>query len=154
MRARIAVLLIAFAASGAFAQTMYKSTMPDGRVIYGEKPVPDAKRVDTVTPPPPKSGISTVTTQEKARVEQQAKQRTATDNSQFLREEARRALEKAETARETGKEPLPGERIGTAGGASRLTEAYHVRQKRLEEEVHAARKGLDQAQATRSPKSP
>ena len=152
MRARIAVLLIAsFAASGAFAQTMYKSTMPDGRVIYGEKPVPDAKRVDTVTPPPAKSGITTVTTKEKARVEQQAKQRAATDNSQFLREEAHRELQKAETARDNGKEPLPGERIGTAGGASRLTDAYHARQTRLEEAVHAARKGLDQAQATRKP---
>ena len=147
MRPRIAVLLaVSFAASGAFAQTMYKSTMPDGRVIYSEKPVPDAKRVDTVTPPPPKSGITTVTPQEKARVEQQAKQRAAVDRSQNALEDTRRQLQQAEAARESGKEPLPGERLGTAGGASRLTDAYHARQAGLEQAVQDARKRLDQAQ--------
>ena len=145
MRSRIAVLLaVSFAASGAFAQTVYKSTMPDGRVIYGEKPVPDAKRVDTVTPPPRKSGIATVTPQEKTRVEQQAKQRAAGERSQDDLEDARRQLQQAEAAREAGKEPLPGERLGTAGGASRLTDAYHARQARLEQAVQAARKRMDQ----------
>lgn len=146
MRSRIAVLLAVFAASGAFAQTLYKSTMPDGRVIYGEKPVPDAKRVDTVKPPPPKSGITTVTADEKRRVEEQAKKRAVVNRDQNQLEDARRQLQQAEAARESGKEPLPGERIGTAGGASRLTDAYHARQESLEQAVQAARKRLDQAQ--------
>jgi len=55
------------------------------------------------------------------------------------------ALQWAEAAREAGVEPQPGERIGTVGGRSRLTDEYWERQKRLEEEVHLARKRLDEA---------
>jgi hypothetical protein len=148
MRSRIAVLLavVSFAASGAFAQTLYKSTMPDGRVIYGEKPVDGAKRVDTVKPPPPKSGITTVTADEKRRVEEQAKQRAVVNRDQNQLDDARKQLQQAEAAREAGKEPLPGERLGTAGGASRLTDAYHARQAGLEKAVQDARKRLDQTQ--------
>ena len=148
MRSRIAVLLaaVSFAASGAFAQALYKSTMPDGRVIYGEKPVDGAKRVDTVKPPPPKSGITTVTAEEKRRVEEQAKKRAAVDRTQNVRDDARQRLQQAEAARDAGKEPQPGERIGTAGGASRLTDAYHARQAGLEKAVQDARKQADQAQ--------
>jgi hypothetical protein len=51
----------------------------------------------------------------------------------------------AEAARDAGKEPLPGERIGTAGGGSRLTDAYLQRQKSLEENVEKARRSLEQA---------
>lgn len=54
-------------------------------------------------------------------------------------------LQKAQSARELGVEPLPGERIGTAGGGSRLSEEYWQRQKRLEDDVERARKRLDEA---------
>jgi hypothetical protein len=40
----LTVLLLAFLAAGAGAQTVYKSIMPDGSVIYGEKPAAGAKR--------------------------------------------------------------------------------------------------------------
>jgi hypothetical protein len=54
-------------------------------------------------------------------------------------------LERALAARERGAEPLPGERSGTAGGQSRLGDAYWERQKRLDAEVERARKRLDEA---------
>jgi hypothetical protein len=60
---------------------------------------------------------------------------------------AEKALAAAEAARAAGKEPQPGERIGTAGGASRLTDAYWQRQKSLDDAVEKARRDLDNARA-------
>ena len=138
------------AASGAQAQVVYKSTMPDGKVIYTEKPVPGATRVDTIEPPPAKTGMSSLTPEEKARADEFAKKRAAaaaTKGNDL--DDARRQLKQAEAAREAGKEPLPGERTGTAGGGSRLNEAYQARQKTLDDAVEKARKQLDQLQSGR-----
>ncbi|MBI4194047.1 MAG: DUF4124 domain-containing protein [Betaproteobacteria bacterium] len=141
------VLVLALGSPAAFAQEMFKSTMPDGKVIYGEKPEPGAKRVEKVVPPPPKPGITIVTPADKARADQAARQRTArTEALQRELEAARKQLQRAEAAREAGKEPLPGERLGTAGGTSRLTEPYFERQKKLEQAVEAARKRLEKAE--------
>jgi hypothetical protein len=94
--------------------------------------------------------VSGLTPEEKALAEQLAKQRaagaTATAATQRSVEEARRQLQQAETARDAGREPLPGERVGLAGGGSRLTEAYAERQKNLEDAVRAARKRFEDAQ--------
>jgi type IV secretory pathway VirB10-like protein len=140
-------LVLVLSASGAFAQAMYKSTMPDGKVIYGEKPEPGAKQVEKVTAPPPKSGITVVTPADKAKVDQQVRQRAATEDAQRREvEAATKQLQQAEAALEAGKEPLPGERLGIVGGGTRLTDEYWARQKRLEQAVEAARKRLDQAQ--------
>ena len=138
------------ATSGAQAQVVYKSTMPDGKVIYTEKPVPGAARVDTIEPPPAKTGMSSLTPEEKARADEFAKKRAAaaaTKGNDL--DDARRQLKQAEAAREAGKEPLPGERTGTAGGGSRLNEAYQARQKTLDDAVEKARKQLDQLQSGR-----
>ena len=144
------VFAVLAAASGAQAQVVYKSTMPDGKVIYTEKPVPGATRVDTIEPPPAKTGMSSLTPEEKARADEFAKKRAAaaaTKGNDL--DDARRQLKQAEAAREAGKEPLPGERIGTAGGGSRLTDAYQQRQKTLDDAVNAAKKRLDQMQSGR-----
>ena len=147
MKYRISPLVLLLAASGAFAQAMYKSTMPDGKVIYGEKPEPGAKRVETVTAPPPKSGVTIVTPAEKTQLDQRIRQRSAVEGAkQRELDDARRQLQQAATALEAGKEPLPGERIGTAGGGSRLTDDYWERQKKLEQAVKSARARLDKAE--------
>ncbi len=139
-------LLVLLGASGAFAQTVYKSTMPDGKVVYGEKPAPGATRVDKMDPPPAKTGVTGLTPEEKARAEQQSKQRAATAaaaaQSEQRSDELRKQLQQAEAARDAGKEPLPAERLGIAGGGSRLTEEYFKRQKALEDAVATARKRL------------
>ena len=132
----------------AVGQTLYKSTMPDGKIVYSEKPVPGAKRIDTVEPPPTKAGITTATEGEKARAAQSAAKAGAAPQHSPL-EDARNQLKKAEAAREAGKEPLAGERIGTAGGTSRLTDAYHARQKSLELAVEAARQRVKELEAAR-----
>ena len=51
--------------------------------------------------------------------------------------------------RKAGEEPLPGERLGTAGGNSRLTDAYFERQKGLEATVAAAKKRVEDAERSR-----
>ena len=61
-------LVLALAASGAIAaEDMYRSTMPDGSVRYGETPEPGAKQVRKVAPPPPATGVTVVTPEEKQR---------------------------------------------------------------------------------------
>ena len=61
-------LAVALSASAAFAaDPVYKSTMPDGRVVYGESPMQGAKRVDKVAAPPEHAGVSTVTAGDRAR---------------------------------------------------------------------------------------
>ena len=61
-------LVLALAAPGAAAaEDMYRSTMPDGSVRYGESPEPGAKSVRKVAPPPPATGVTVVTPEEKQR---------------------------------------------------------------------------------------
>ena len=55
------------------------------------------------------------------------------------------ALQDVEARREQGREPLPGERLGTVAGKSRLTEKYFARQAMLEQELASARERCDQA---------
>lgn len=59
--------------------------------------------------------------------------------------EARHALREAEERRDRGIEPLPGERVGTASGASRLRPEYIERQEKLVQDVAFAQWRLDQA---------
>lgn len=144
------ILALSLAASSVLAQTVFKSTMPDGKVVYGEKAAPGAAKVETIEPPPPKTGVGGLTPEEKARAAQLAKDlanpgKTAAPAPDRAAE-ARKLVQQAEAAREAGKEPLPGERQGIAGGGSRLTEAYFVRQKSLEEAVINARKRAAETQ--------
>lgn len=53
--------------------------------------------------------------------------------------------QRTQAAHERGVEPQPGERVGTAGGRSRLSDEYWERQKRLDEDVALARQRLEQA---------
>ena len=145
-------LALGLCVAGVFAQQpLFKSTMPDGRVVYSERPEPGAARVDKMEAPPAKTGVTSLTPEEKARAEELTKQREAANAAAAKKQgdldAARKALKAAEDARDAGKEPLAGERLGMAGGGSRLSDDYFARQKKLEEAVNAARKRLDQAQA-------
>jgi hypothetical protein len=153
LKAIISTTLTLLLGAVAHAQVIHKSVMPDGKVIYSEKPVPGAARIETIEPPPAKTGMSALTPEEKARADQFAKDRAAAASAAAKKgseiEEAQRQLKQAEAARETGKEPLPGERVGTVGGTTRLSDAYYLRQKTLEDAVLAARKRLEQLQSVR-----
>ncbi|HTS51876.1 MAG TPA: DUF4124 domain-containing protein [Burkholderiales bacterium] len=139
----VALAALAWAASS-WAQTIYKSTMPDGRVIYGTEPARGAKRVETMKPPPDSTGVQPVAPQDTQKLEQRTMQRERQEQRQDEVQQAEKALRDAEAAQAAGKEPLPGERMGTAGGGSRLTDEYWDRQKSLEAAVAEARKRLDE----------
>jgi hypothetical protein len=51
---------------------------------------------------------------------------------------------------DAGREPLPGERTGLAGGGSRLNETYWARQRQLEASVADAQTRLDRAISERN----
>ena len=131
----------------AAAQTLYKSTMPDGRVIYGDKPDPDAAKVEKTTPDISKQGIGGTAAREAQALRQLEMDRRKREAGDDTVPAAEKSLRAAEAARDAGKEPLPGERIGTAGGTSRLTDAYWERQKGLELAVEKARHELDLARS-------
>ena len=151
MKTHLLVALgLAVAASNVAAQKMYKSVMPDGRVVYSEKPTPGAKSVDTIEAPPPQSGVSVVTPQEKQRADQLKRQsaQQAKSSSSAL-DDARKQLKEAEAAREAAKESREGERIGTVKGGARLTDDYFARQKQADEAVEAAKRRLQELERGR-----
>jgi hypothetical protein len=134
---------------------LYKSTMPDGKVIYGDAPMPGATKVDKTRPDTSKKGITAATPKETEalrRLESERASSAAAANSQqatptYTAAGLEAKLRELELAREKAKEPLPGERIGTAGGASRLTDAYWERQKRLDQSLDSLRKDIDSARS-------
>lgn len=139
-------------AATADAQTVKKYITPDGKTVYSDSPVPGAREVGEIKAPPrlesgaqpqTQGAASKEAAQGKAldeRLKQQAAQRDRIAALEDKLEEAKRTLAE-------GKEPLPGERKGTAGGASRLTDQYWSRQKANEQAVKNARKALDDARA-------
>jgi hypothetical protein len=148
--ALLAGVALALLMTSAAAQTMYKSTLPDGRVVYGDKPDPSAVKVEPITPDTSKGGIGGATTPgESQTLRQMQGARETREGAEARVQNAQKALEAAEAARTAGVEPLPGERIGTAGGASRLTESYDARQRQLEQAVEKARRDLDAARSAR-----
>ena len=147
MKRNLAALILAIFASSAGAQTVYKSIMPDGKIIYGEKPAAGAKKVETMETPPAKTGMTVITPEEQSRAAEGKARPVAPAVPPGRTPEAQDAyvaLKNAEAALQAGREPLPGERQGTAGGGTRLTEAYFARQKSLEDAVAAARKRVDE----------
>jgi hypothetical protein len=145
---QVATIAILLWTTPGWAQIIYKSTMPDGSVIYGTEPARGAKRVETMKPPAETTGVRPVGPKDEKALQQREKQRQRQTARQDEIQQAEKNLRDAEAAQATGKEPLPGERLGTAGGASRLTEEYWQRQKTLEASVAEARRRLDEVRGT------
>jgi hypothetical protein len=129
------------------AQTLYKSTLPDGRVVYGDKPDPNAVNVEEKKPDISKRGIGGSTPREVEALKGIEKARIARENEGNKTRQAEQALKDAEAARKAGKEPRPGETTGIAGGGVRLNETYFERQKKLEADVLNARRDLEQVRS-------
>jgi len=144
MRA-LALAALAFTATCAHAQTLYRSTMPDGRVVLSDRPIPGARRVEEIAPRtgnvvPALPGAPQAAEDGAARAEELAEARRALVEAMRAREAAREAARK-------GEEPLPGERTGIAGGGSRLNEAYWERQRALARAVEEAEQRVREAEA-------
>lgn len=146
------------------ATKVYRQVLPDGRIIYSDKPVKGAKLDETIKVDPAPQGITLGSPPANAagtspRSERTPPERVATiplpGGGKTLEEanadvaRAAMLLEDARKRLEAGAEPLPGERIGTAYGGSRLKDDYHARQKRLAEEVAIAENVLKKSIAER-----
>ncbi len=144
---------LAGTAAAAHAQRVFKYVMPNGQVVYSDKPVPGGRLVDEIAPPPPADPAAAQQRQDNVQDRRDAlRERLADRESQFQRasadlNEARTRLAAAERQLTDGKEPLPGERTGNVGGGSRLNEAYWQRQSANEAAVAQARADVRQAEA-------
>jgi hypothetical protein len=141
----LAALLLAVLAQAAGAQTLYKSTMPDGRVVYGDKPAPGAVKSEEQRPDTSKKGIAPPVTREAEAAKKLEQDRLKREGAQDKVSAAEKALRDAQAAQAAGKEPLASERQGTVSGNQRLTEAYWERQKKLDQAVYDAQKKLEQS---------
>ncbi len=146
----IAVIALAFAAAAlpAAGQTMQKYVTPDGKTVYSDRPIPGARLVDQIAPPPPVDPQAAAAAQARAKEEAQKANASATKRAEGgtttqTQEDAAAALARAKEQLEKGKEPLPGERLGTASGGSRLTDAYWARQRANEQAVKNAEARLN-----------
>ena len=53
MRQATLLIALAFAATAAQGQTVFRSVMPDGSIVYGDKPAPGANEAKEIILPPP-----------------------------------------------------------------------------------------------------
>jgi hypothetical protein len=141
--ALLAGLLLALTAGGAAAQTVYKSTMKDGKIVYGEKPAPNAVKVEQmgVSSRPMSTGDTpnAAPTESQQRMLQEGQNRQQNQQqAQAELQTAQQELQAAQQAVQNGVEPLEGERIGTAGGGTRFTDSYHLRQRQLADNLQRA----------------
>jgi hypothetical protein len=149
---RYLLLLLGFVlcSPAAQAQEMYRSVTPDGKVIYSDKPPPDAKESKKLNLAPlniatPRQAPDTV--RSKIPATNPADRPPIDKNALVL--SARQRLEAAQKALDEGREQREGDRIGVAkggGASSRLSDSYLERVKALEDAVTAAQQQLETAQ--------
>lgn len=144
---RYAIVLVTLAlglgAATVLGQNMQKYITPDGRTVYSDHPIPGARLVGEVAPPPPVDPSAAAAAKARAKQEAEAANAAAAkrqggSGAAQQQQSAAEALAKAKERLETGKEPLPGERTGTAGGGSRLNDQYWARQRANEQAVKDA----------------
>lgn len=148
----IAAMLLLVSAGIAQAQGVKKYVTPDGRTIYSDVPVPGAREVGKIAPPPPIQPAAQDSDDETADNDaERARQLDRRMAERSARQDKIRAAEaELESAREAlanGKDPLPDERLGIAGGGTRLTEAYYQRQQNNESAVKNAEQMLQTLRA-------
>jgi len=147
-------MLLALAAANVAAQTVFKSIMPDGSIVYGNGPAKGAAKVEPIkveppvvtdSPPAPPSPEAARRVREDLRSEEAAWAKAA----QEVRS-AEDALSAAKLAQQSGVAPLAGEMIGNAGGGVRPSETYFARQQQLADDVKKAQARVDAAIAARN----
>jgi hypothetical protein len=149
MRRFSLLLALSLIGSGACAQeSIYRGVDAQGRVVYSDssKGVQGAKKVELASPPVSVESFATTAAPEPQTTPSAASARAKAELARReIQWEAERELAAAKRQQAEGVEPLEGERLGTAGGASRLAPAYFARQERLARAVAAAEAALAQA---------
>lgn len=160
----VAAVCLAIAPVVAVA-TIYKVQMPDGTILFTDSPPANGKileeRESKSTRPPVKAAPSTaggatgMSDKPAIPVLQSPPPRggAAPQNLDAANAEvtaAERELTVVRRKLEVGREPFPGERLGTAKGGSRLSPEYESRIAGLEREVAAAEERVKRAYEARN----
>ncbi len=156
MRTLILAALLALACAGTAAQDkIYKVRMPDGRILFTDRPPPggvivserEAPPPTPAAPPPARAGAPAGSLQEQAaQAETRLRERAAAVDEAFAKvQAAERELEAAKARLEQGRAPGEGEMLGTARGRVRPGPAYQQRVADLEKAVVEAEQKLAQA---------
>jgi hypothetical protein len=157
MRTLILAIAAALLCTGAAAQDkIYKVRLPDGRILFTDRPPAGAQILSEreVPPPPadaparPGQGDAGSASLQKQAAEADARMRERSaeiDRSYTAVQAAERELEQAKQALEQGRAPQAGEMISTARGRVHYGPAYHERIAGLEKAVAAAEQNLAKA---------
>ena len=135
--------VIAIAAFQVSAETAYKSVDEQGNVIYSDKPVTGAVQEEQIhiDAPAPSAEQEQDAKQREAGLQKaagQAGSSPAPDRAS-QKPSSRQDVQDAEKRLEEAVQVREGDRVGTAGGGSRLTPEYQERVRSAEEEVDRAR---------------
>jgi hypothetical protein len=149
---------------GKGATKALRQVMPDGSIVYSDKPVKGGKVDETIvvdpTPGPAPLAIDAgkkpaakpraePTPINKVNAIPPAGKRMTPDEAHSEVIRAEMLLEDAQKRQQAGVEPLPGERTANANGGSRLNEAYEHRQQEMAKEVERAKDQLRKAASQR-----
>lgn len=159
--AALAMLPFAVMIAGpAAAQSIYKVQMPDGSILFTDTPpqggkILEERDVVKTTPRPARPAATPATSQIPGTSNEPTKaapaaNRLTLDAAIGEINAAETALAAARRRLELGREPLPGERLGLAGGGSRLSPEYHSRIAGLEREVAEAEERVKRAYVARN----
>ena len=141
------LITITIAAFQVSAETAYRSVDEQGNVTFSDKPVSNATQEERVSIDAPTP--STEQQQESKRREtelQKAATQAGTSSAPVKANQkkvARQSVQEAEKRLEEASQVREGDRIGTAGGGSRLKPEYHERVHEAEAEVEKARKQME-----------
>lgn len=140
------------------AATIYKVQMPDGSIMFTDT-VPaggkileerETKAKPRAAPPTPRPVPAEGAPARIIAPPLSPREADKLDTAVNEVAEAERSLAVARRKLELGREPLPGERLGLAGGGSRLSPEYEARQRGLEAEVASAEMRLKRAYEARN----
>lgn len=144
----------------AAAQSIYKVQTSDGSILFTDTPPAGSKILEersTKSTPRPAAGAAGAPARSAAASAPRSTASAAASPQASALDAAIQEAAAAETAvkvakrrLELGREPLPGERLGLAGGGSRLTPEYEARVAGLEREVAEAEARLKRANEAQS----
>jgi hypothetical protein len=149
--------------SAVAAQTIYKVQTADGAILFTDSPPPGSKILDErASKPAPKAAAANAAAAPSKPIvlpntggpDPSMPRIMPKSNSldAAIQEvaAAETALQVAKRRLELGREPLPGERLGLAGGGTRLSPDYETRIAGLEREVADAEARVAKAYAARN----
>ena len=157
MRSLLVAILVGLACVSAAAQDkIYKVRMPDGRILFTDRPPPGGVIVSEREAPPPSApaapakapkAIQPGSAQDQAaRADARLRERSEQFEGAFAAvQTAERELEAAKARLEQGRAPADGELLATARGRVRPSPAYQERVAELEKAVAEAEQKLAKA---------